>query len=180
MVDRVRPLKIEDTGTGGSQNDQFPTTVNPNEDYLDSRGLTLQTNVSNDGTVRVERVGTDLTFVDGSGTKTLSSLSAGSGVTESAHKTLLQLIHFISEGPAEGFVTGATRVTTGTALPSQILWKRADNTKLVQKDITYSGAFPATIQWQIFDTDGTTILATVTDTITYSGAFETSRVRSIS
>lgn len=104
---------------------------------------------------------------------------SGSGISQSTHRTLLQLIHFIDGGPAEGFTTGATRTTTGTAFPSQILWKRADATKLVEKDLTYTGVFPTTIQWKIYDTDGTTVLATVTDTITYSGAFETGRTRAI-
>lgn len=104
---------------------------------------------------------------------------SGSGISTSTHRTLLQLIHFIDGGPAEGFATGATRTTTGTVFPSQILWRRADSTKLVEKNITYTGAFPTTIEWKIYDNDGTTVLATVTDTISYSGAFETSRTRAI-
>lgn len=102
-----------------------------------------------------------------------------SGISTTTHRTLLQLIHFIDEGPAEGFTSGATRTTTGTTFPSQILWKRADTTKLVEKNITYTGAFPTTIEWKIYDVDGSTVLATVTDAITYSGAFETSRTRTI-
>lgn len=104
---------------------------------------------------------------------------SGSGLSEAQHKALLQLIHFISEGPAEGFATGATRTVTGTVFPSQILWRRADATKLVEKNITYTGAFPTQIEWRMYAADGTTVLATVTDTITYSGAFETSRTRAI-
>jgi hypothetical protein len=103
----------------------------------------------------------------------------GLGVSETEHRALLQLIHFIDGGPAEGFTTGATRTTTGTAFPSQILWRRADATKLVEKNLTYTGAFPTTIQWKVYAADGTTVLATVTDTITYSGAFETGRTRAI-
>ena len=102
-----------------------------------------------------------------------------SGISASTHRTLLQLIHFIDGGPAEGFTTGATRTMTGTSFPSQILWRRADSTKLVEKNLTYTGAFPTTIEWKIYDTDGSTVLATVTDTITYSGAFETTRTRAI-
>lgn len=104
---------------------------------------------------------------------------SGSGITSGQHEVLLQLIHFIDNGPAEGFTTGATRTTTGTTFPSQILWKRSDNTKLVEKNLTYTGAFPTTIQWKIYAADGTTVLATVTDTISYTGAFETSRTRAI-
>lgn len=103
----------------------------------------------------------------------------GSGVSEATHRTLLQLIHFINEGPAEGFTTGATKTVTGGVFPSQVLWRRADATKLVEKNLTYSGAFPTTVEWKVYDTDGTTVLATVTDTISYTGPFETSRTRSI-
>lgn len=101
------------------------------------------------------------------------------GISEAQHKTLLQLVHFIDDGPAEGFVTGATRTTTGTVFPSQILWRRADATKPVEKNLTYTGAFPTTIEWKIYAADGTTVLATVTDTVSYSGAFETGRTRAI-
>lgn len=104
---------------------------------------------------------------------------ASSGVTEAAHKALLQLIHFIDEGPAEGFASGATKTTTGTVFPTQELWRRADSTKLVEVNITWTGAVPTTVQWKIYAADGTTVLATVTDTITYAGVFETSRTRAI-
>ncbi len=103
----------------------------------------------------------------------------GSGLSAAQHKSLLQLIHFIDEGPAEGFTTGATKTVTGTVFPTQELWKRADNTKLVEKNITWTGPLPTTIEWKMYDVDGTTVLATVTDTISYSGVFETGRTRSI-
>lgn len=109
---------------------------------------------------------------------TLGSLPS-SGLTPSSHEVLLQLIHFIDEGPAEGFTTGATKTTTGTVFPTQNLWKRADATKLVEQNITWTGVKPTTIQWKIYAADGTTVLATVTDTITYTGVFETSRTRTI-
>jgi len=102
-----------------------------------------------------------------------------SGISATTHKTLLQLIHFIDEGPAEGFTTGATKTTTGTVFPTQNRWKRADATNLVDQNITWTGVTPTTIEWKVYDTDGSTVLATVTDTITYSGVFEASRSRSI-
>lgn len=181
MVDRVRPLKIEDSGTG-SESDQFPTEANPHEDYLDARGVTLQDTTSSDSNVRVEREAATnrLKFFDGDfpGGKTLGDLGS-TGITESSHKTLLQLIHFIDEGPAEGFVTGATKTVTGTVFPTQVLWRRADSTKLVEKNITWTGITPTTVQWKVYDTDGSTVLATVTDTLTYSGVFETGRSRAV-
>jgi len=114
-------------------------------------------------------------FLDG----VVQSLVTGSGITASGHSSLLQLIHFIDEGPAEGFTTGATKTVTGTVFPSQVLWRRADSTKLVEQNITWTGANATTVEWKIYAADGTTVLATITDTITYSGPFEASRVRAI-
>lgn len=123
-------------------------------------------------------------YVSGSGFKfyeegAVKTLGSGSGITADQHKALLQLIHFIDEGPAEGFTTGATKTVTGGAFPTSILWKRADTTKLVEQVVTWTGTLPTTVQWKVYDTDGTTVLATVTDTISYSGPFETSRSRAI-
>lgn len=104
----------------------------------------------------------------------------GAGLTAATHRTLLQLIHFIDEGPAEGFTTGATKTITGTVFPTSILWKRADATKLVEQTITWTGPTPTTVVWKVYNTDGSTVLATVTDVISYSGVFETGRTRAIS
>jgi hypothetical protein len=94
-------------------------------------------------------------------------------------RALHSLINFIDEGPANGFVSGATKTTTGTVFPTQNLWRRANNTKLLEKNITWTGVVPTTIEWKMYDSDGSTIIVTVTDTIEYSGIFETSRLREI-
>jgi hypothetical protein len=124
----------------------------------------------------IRRNGSDFKAKDGSG---VFNLRSGSGLSEAAHKALLQLIHFIDEGPAEGFTTGATKTVTGTVFPTQMLWRRADATKLVEKNTTWTGVKPTTIEWKMYAADGTTVLATVTDTISYSGVFETGRTRAI-
>lgn len=41
MVDKTRPLKIEDTGSGG-MNDFLPTEMNPSEDYVSAKGIALE------------------------------------------------------------------------------------------------------------------------------------------
>ena len=110
----------------------------------------------------------------------ISDLAVGLGVLTSAqHEAVLQLIHFIDEGPAEGFTTGATKTVTGGAFPTNIVWKRADTTKLVEQNITWTGILPTTVEWKVYAANGTSVLATVTDTISYSGPFETGRSRSI-
>ena len=107
----------------------------------------------------------------------------GTGISETQHKTLRQLIHFIDNGPAEGFATGAYRETLPSAnpFPTSVIWytDSGKTDKIVEKLITYTGVNPTTIQWKMYDVDGSTVLATVTDAISYSGVFETSRTRTI-
>jgi len=105
----------------------------------------------------------------------------GTGLTEPQHKVLLNLIHFIDEGPAEGFASGATKTISGgtNAFPTTVTWRRADATKLVEQVVTWTGSKPTAVQWEIYAADGSTVLATVTDAITYSGVFETGRTRTI-
>lgn len=184
MVDRIKPLKIESPDSGGTQTDDFPTSVNKNEDFLDCRGIAVQDDSSDDETVRVSRDASgNLTFLDQANTvKTLTELLAGSGgLTADAHKVLRQLIHFIDEGPAEGFTSGAYREMTGTVFPTAIVWWESSSKlkKIVEQGITWSGATPTQVQWKMYAADGTTVLATVTDAISYSGPFETSRTRTI-
>jgi hypothetical protein len=126
----------------------------------------------------IYRNGTDIKAKDGAG---VFNLRSGTGLSEAAHRTLRQLIHFIDEGPAEGFASGAFRATTGTVFPTAIVWWTSSGmtSKIVEKLLTYTGAFATTIQWKMYDVDGSTVLAIVTDVITLSGSFETSRTRTI-
>lgn len=115
----------------------------------------------------------------------VQSLLNGGGSIEPQHKTLRDLIHFIDQGPGDGFATGAFKevLPVGSPFPTSIIWYLdvAKTKKLVEKFITYAGvAFPATIQWNMYDFDGVTLIHTVTDTITYSTAFEATRTRAIS
>jgi hypothetical protein len=180
MVDRVRPLKYEGTDTGGSQTDVWPTSTKINEDFLDSRGAVFQNDTSNDEDVRVSRDASDnMTFQDGvvAGTRLLADF-----LTIDAHKALRQLIHFIEDGPAEGFASGAYKETTpsGPFPTSEIWWESSSKLKkIVEHTVTWTGVNPTTEVWKMYDTDGSTVLVTVTDTISYSGIFEASRTRAI-
>jgi hypothetical protein len=118
-------------------------------------------------------------FLDG----TAKSLTSGTGLSEATHKVLRQLIHFIDEGPAEGFTSGAYKETLPAAsiFPTSVIWWESSSKlkKIVEKTITWTGVNPTTIEWEIYDTDGSTVLATITDAISYSGIFETTRTRTI-
>lgn len=97
------------------------------------------------------------------------------------HKSLYDLIHFIDDGPADGFASGAYKETLPAASPfptSFIWWTSAAKTqKLVELALTLNAnKTPATEVWKMYDAAGALAL-TLTDTITYSGVFETSRTR---
>jgi len=108
---------------------------------------------------------------------------SGSGISESQHETIRQLIHFISEGPAEGFTSGAYKETLPSAsvFPTSIIWWESSSKlkKIVERTLTWTGVNLTTDEWKIYDTDGSTLLATVSDAISYSGIFETTRTRTI-
>ena len=113
-----------------------------------------------------------------------SSSGGGGGITPFQHQTLRQLIHFIDEGPGDGFASGAVKKTTpaGALLPTSIIWY-LDNTlttKLVEKTIVWTGIVPSTITWKVYNVDGVTVAHTVSDSITYVNTiFEDTRVRTI-
>jgi len=108
-------------------------------------------------------------------------LRSGTGITAEQHKVLRQLIHFIDDGPAEGFASGAYKETTGTVFPTAEIWYESSSKakKIVERLMTWTGANLTTDVWKIYDTDGSTVLWTVTDTVNYSGIFETDRTRVI-
>lgn len=106
--------------------------------------------------------------------------TGGSGITAAQHAALRQLIHFLDDGPGAGFASGAYKQTaySGALITQEIWWE--DNTltqKIVQLDVTYTGSLPTTEVWQMFDTDGITVLVTLTDVITYNGGLEITRTR---
>lgn len=109
---------------------------------------------------------------------------SGGGITEGAHTALRALIHFIDCGPADGFASGAFHeiLPSGNPFPTSYIWWESVSQidKIVELTVTRdSTQKPITEVWKMYDTDGSTILTTVTDSISYMGPFETSRVRAI-
>ena len=107
--------------------------------------------------------------------------TGGGGITEAQHKALRQLIHFISHGPADGYASGAYEETMGTVFPSSKIWWESSLKlqKIVERNFTWTGVNLTTDEWKMYDEDGTTLLVTISDAISYSGIFETSRTRTI-
>lgn len=188
--DLVIPVKWESADEGGTENDQFPAEANPFEDFVAIRGVYLQkTSSPLDKNVVISRDASgNMIFKDEAQTeKTLTDLVAGTGgLTEEQHKVLRQLIHFIDDGPAEGFASGAYREIVGGLFPTSIIWweSSSKSKKIIEKVITRSGGSatnlkPTPIVWKVYDTDGISVLAEVSDAVTYSGIFEESRTRTI-
>lgn len=176
---RTSPLKNDPV-------EGYEQDFDPNTDAVDVRGVVVQNDSSDDATVQVTRDSSNnLVLIDpNAGSFTLSSLSTGgSGITESQHRALRQLIHFIDNGPTNGFASGAYRENLPAADPfvTSVTWwtSNAKTHKIVEKLITYTGVLATQVQWKMYDTDGSTVLATVTDAITYSGIFESNRTRTI-
>jgi hypothetical protein len=101
-----------------------------------------------------------------------------------AHEKLRQLIHFIPDGPANGFASGAFKesLPSGSPFPASVTWYVAADKaqKIVEKLITRNpNKTPSSIVWNMYGEDGVTIVGTVIDTIAYSGVIETSRLRAI-
>jgi hypothetical protein len=88
------------------------------------------------------------------------------------HGSVRQLIHFIKNGPAEGFASLAYRETlpAGSPFPTSVIWwtTTGKTVKIVEKLITWSGAFPSQIQWEVYSA-ANALLATVTDAYDYTG-----------
>ena len=71
---RTRPLKLENTVTGGGMDDSFPTAMNPAQDYADIKGVVFEG--SDSQAIDVDGSG-NMTFEDTvTGVKTLADLSA--------------------------------------------------------------------------------------------------------
>ena len=169
----VNPLK-NDAAEG------FETDFDPNSDAAEVRGVVIQNDTSSDQNVTITRDASDnLELKDPTaGTKLLKDLPTGS-----EHRALRQLIHFIDNGPTNGFASGAYRENLPAADPfvTSVTWwtSSAKTHKIVEKLITYTGVLATQVQWKMYDTDGSTVLATITDAITYSGIFESDRTRTI-
>jgi len=116
------------------------------------------------------------------GSASWAAAAAGSGITAAQHRVLRQLIHFIDDGPAEGFPSGCYKETTPTGpFPTSEIWWESSSKlkKIVELTTTWTGATITQEVWEVYDTDGSSVLATITDTINYTGLFESDRTRVI-
>lgn len=125
-----------------------------------------------------------------SGLRTASTVVSISGATAPIAGQLLLALNGTGANwrsivsPGLGFPSGAYRETLplGDPFPTSATWW-TDATKvdkIIEVLVTRDGQQKPTVeQWNIYDDDGSTVIETVTDTITYSGPFEASRTRVI-
>lgn len=178
-TERVQVVKQESSGLGGDAADAaeyLNAPISPEEDAVEVAGVFLQEAGARDTSVLFWRE-SGVAFV-----KDTSETTGSAVLNRLKHRALRALVHFIDSGPADGFASGAYREITGGAFPTAVIWYTNDTKshKIVELTITRDASQqPTTETWKMYDTDGSTVLATVTDTITYSGPFEASRTRVI-
>lgn len=100
------------------------------------------------------------------------------GIDDNEHKSLRQLMHFLDDGPGDGFSNNPYKEIYGGLFPSRITWWTDSNKnyKIFQTEITRSGVFPITQSYKIYTSIGT-LSSVATDVIYYSGSIEVSRIR---
>ena len=105
-------------------------------------------------------------------------------ISDFEHQTLRHLIHFIDEGPGDGFDSGAFKKTipAGSMFPVSIIWYTdvTQTKKIIEQNIVWTGIVPITITWQVYKIDGITVAHTVSDSMNYANnIFESTRTRTI-
>lgn len=132
-LDRVQPLKMEDTATGGDEIDQFPTAVDPQEDHLECAGIVFDDIDNRDENVRIYRVGDDLVFTDVSNPtpSTLSDLLAGggSGLTEEQHRLLPQSTHWIDQDSYDEVTRSGGKTT------QVVTWESSSKVRKIREEL---------------------------------------------
>ena len=142
----------------------YETETNRNSDAPDVRGVYFQNDSSNDTTALVSRdASNNLTFADSvlGATKTLSQLASAPVYYE-----FLLDNEPISETGANDATYAATYSGNSLSLEE---WKRNDTTLLKSIAYTYSSGKLSSEVRKTFAADGTTILAQVTWTYSYTG-----------
>ena len=94
-IDRVKPLKLESVDTGGTEEDYFPTALNPQNDYVECAGVVLDDASHADESTIMWRDADDMKFKDSNNptglTLTQLAASGGGGITHAQVMARLSL-----------------------------------------------------------------------------------------
>ena len=158
--DRVKPLKLESIDTGGSSNDEFPTSLDPEEDHLECAGIVLDDPGLIDESTVIWRDINDMMFKD-------ANNPSGYTLTQLAAVGDLINLYLECEPPTPS--TDYTNTYTGNRV-DQEQWKRhSDASLLKQVDYTYTGARVTQEVRKVFAANGVTVLGQITIVYSYTG-----------
>lgn len=161
---------------GEALNTEFAHDILPA--YVDGSALVVSSSVV--GPIRIRNVASLSARIVSPSTFDATAILAPI-LSPADHATLRDLIHFLDDGPGPGFPSICYRESLPALSPfptSETWWtSAAKTTKILELLITRDAGKKPTLEvWNLFDSGGS-LLATVTDSISYSGAFETSRTR---
>lgn len=156
------------------------TSFTVNEAIADSTGGTCEAQNPSGAS----RTGVDPTNIDNVTETTVQEALerlAGTG-----HKTFRHLIHFVEpNSPGDGFGSGpyvSEVLPSADPFPTSETWYTdgTKTSKICRWEATYNANKTlATEKWIVYKSDGTNPAADATDTISYSGVFETGRSRAV-
>lgn len=140
MIDRVKPLKIENSATGGTQIDPYPTETNPLQDYIAVKGIAFE----NLDTFLIEKLGRTLSLQTPDDSQATTYLANGE-------------VDYVE------YYSSASQITTN---------------RIAKVTIGYDGSLnPTSETWLIYNTNGTTVLRTITLTHSFTGVDLTNTVQ---
>ena len=164
--------------------------LNIGAEYVDSAGLTVQRQGANTSTadtlVRVERTTAGAlhfadTVANGTTGLDLSQLLTSATGAVGAFNAL-QDIRLWAGSPGDGYASGAVKVRTGTTPNSGgYVWYKSSamTSRLFDCVIAYpsNSILPSTKTYRLYASDGSTVVRTAVDTLTWSGAVLTQTTR---
>lgn len=159
-LDRVKPLKLESIESGGDEDDEVPTGLNPEEDHIECAGIVLDDPGLIDESTVIWRDINDMMFKD-------ANNPSGYTLTQLAAVGDLINLYLECEPPTPS--TDYTNTYTGNRV-DQEQWKRhSDASLLKQVDYTYTGARVTQEVRKVFAANGVTVLGQITIVYSYTG-----------
>ena len=90
-IDRVKPLKLESIASGGDEDDEFPTSLNPEEDHVECAGIVFDDPATIDESTVIDRDGDDLRFRDTNNPSPFTLTQLATAGTPDMSKVILDL-----------------------------------------------------------------------------------------